>query len=77
VILQRPGRARPPIVQELSLDSTTISLCLALFPWARFRQAKGGVKAHVLLSHDDYMLELRRLHRSPLQRCQNGTFLLI
>jgi IS4 transposase len=39
----------------LSLDSTTISLCLKLFPWARFRRAKGGVKAHVLLDHDDYM----------------------
>jgi hypothetical protein len=39
----------------LSLDSTTISLCLEMFPWAKFRQAKGGVKAHVLLDHDDYM----------------------
>jgi hypothetical protein len=39
----------------LSLDSTTISLCLNLFPWARFKRAKGGVKAHVLLDHDDYM----------------------
>ena len=39
----------------LSLDSTTITLCLALFPWAKFRKAKGGVKAHVLLDHDDYL----------------------
>lgn len=39
----------------LSLDSTTISLCLSLFPWAEFRRAKGGVKAHVLLDHADYM----------------------
>ena len=39
----------------LSLDSTTVSLCLSLFPWAQFRRAKGGVKAHVLLDHDDYM----------------------
>ena len=39
----------------LSLDSTTISLCLSLFPWAKFRRNKGGVKAHVLLDHDDYM----------------------
>jgi hypothetical protein len=39
----------------LSLDSTTISLCLDLFPWAKFRRAKGGVKAHVLLDHDDYL----------------------
>lgn len=39
----------------LSLDSTTISLCLTMFPWAQFRRAKGGVKAHVLLDHDDYL----------------------
>ena len=39
--------------QLLSLDSTTISLCLQLFPWAKVRRAKGGVKAHVLLDHDD------------------------
>jgi hypothetical protein len=39
----------------LSLDSTTLSLCLSLFPWAEFRRAKGGVKAHVLLDHDDYL----------------------
>jgi hypothetical protein len=38
----------------LSFDSTTISLCLSLFPWAKFRKNKGGVKAHVLLDHDDY-----------------------
>lgn len=39
----------------LSLDSTTISLCLSLFPWAKYRYAKGGVKLHVLLDHDDYL----------------------
>ena len=39
----------------LSFDSTTISLCLNLFPWASFRRAKRGVKVHVLLDHDDYM----------------------
>jgi Domain of unknown function (DUF4372)/Transposase DDE domain len=31
------------------LDSTTIDLCLALFPWARFRQRKAAVKMHTLL----------------------------
>ena len=35
-----------------SLDATTISLCLSLFPWAKFRHHKGGVKANVLLDHD-------------------------
>jgi hypothetical protein len=39
----------------LSLDSTTVSLCLTLFPWAKFRRTKGGVKAHVLMDHDDYL----------------------
>ena len=39
----------------MDLLYTTISLCLDLFPWAKFRQAKGGVKAHVLLDHDDYL----------------------
>jgi len=38
-----------------SLDSTIISLCLDLFPWATYRRSKGGVKAHVLLDHDDYL----------------------
>ncbi|HRS32823.1 MAG TPA: IS4 family transposase, partial [Rectinema sp.] len=39
----------------LSLDSTTISLCLSMFPWAQFRQAKGAVKLHLLLDHDGYL----------------------
>lgn len=32
-----------------ALDSTTIDLCLALFPWAEFRKHKGAVKLHTLL----------------------------
>jgi hypothetical protein len=32
-----------------ALDSTTIDLCLALFPWARFRRCKGAVKLHTLI----------------------------
>ncbi len=32
-----------------ALDSTTIDLCLALFPWARFRSTKAAVKLHTLL----------------------------
>jgi hypothetical protein len=39
----------------LSLDSTTIDLCLSLFPWAKFRQTKGAVKLHLLLDHDGYL----------------------
>ena len=53
------GRARKlyadePLGVELkqtayALDSTTIDLCLSLFPWARFRRRKGAVKLHTLL----------------------------
>jgi len=32
-----------------ALDSTTIDLCLSLFPWARFRKNKGAIKLHTLL----------------------------
>jgi len=34
--------------KKYAFDSTTIPLCLATFPWAKFRRKKGGVKAHVL-----------------------------
>lgn len=33
-----------------ALDSTTIDLCLSLFPWAKFRRAKAAVKLHTLLT---------------------------
>src|SRR5260370_27686700 len=32
-----------------ALDSTTVDLCLAMFPWARFRERKGAVKLHTLI----------------------------
>lgn len=46
--------AKEPIGADLSetvyaLDSTTIDLCLSLFPWAAFRQTKAAVKLHTLL----------------------------
>jgi hypothetical protein len=34
-----------------SLDSPTISRCLRLFPWARYRRAKGALKCHPRLDH--------------------------
>ena len=40
-ILDIPGK-------KYAFDPTTIPLCLATFPWAKFRRKKGGVKAHVL-----------------------------
>jgi hypothetical protein len=46
--------AREPFGADLeqtvyALDSTTIDLCLSLFPWARFRSTKAAVKLHTLL----------------------------
>jgi len=34
-----------------SIDSTTIDLCLKLFPWAEFRKGKGGIKLTIKLDH--------------------------
>ena len=36
----------------LLLDSTTISLCLNLYDWAKFRKKKGAIKLHTLLDYD-------------------------
>ena len=36
----------------LLLDATTISLCLSLFDWAKYKAAKGAVKMHTLLDFD-------------------------
>ena len=54
VRLARPLYIFDPIGVELdqglyALDSTTIDLCLSLFPWAKFRKNKGAVKMHTLL----------------------------
>ena len=38
-----------------SLDATTIDLCLSLFPWAKFRRAKGAVKLHLGLDHGGHL----------------------
>ena len=34
--------------EAYAIDSTTIDLCLKLFPWAHFRRRKGGIKAHTM-----------------------------
>ncbi len=52
--IARPLYAADPIGVDLdhsvyALDSTTIDLCLSLFPWAKFRCHKGAVKMHTLL----------------------------
>jgi putative transposase len=38
-----------------SLDASVVDLCLTLFPWAKFRTTKSGIKLHTLLDHDGYL----------------------
>jgi putative transposase len=39
-------------------DATTIDLCLAMFPWARFRTAKGAIKLHTQFAHAGHLPDL-------------------
>jgi len=36
-------------IHAFAIDSTTIDLCLKLFPWAHFRRRKAGIKAHTMI----------------------------
>jgi hypothetical protein len=54
ISIARPLYATDPIGVDLdeslyALDSTTIDLCLSLFPWAKFRKHKAAIKMHTLL----------------------------
>ena len=54
IAIARPLYSHDPMGVDLdqslyALDSTTIDLCLSLFPWAKFRKTKGAVKMHTLL----------------------------
>jgi hypothetical protein len=51
---QAPGN-RFKIKNLYLLDSTTIDLCLEVFPWATFRKTKGAIKLHTGLDADGYL----------------------
>jgi Transposase DDE domain/Domain of unknown function (DUF4372) len=64
VFLQLFDRCRGQVVGKktfrfknklISMDSSTIDLCLEMFDWAKFRRTKGAVKLHLLLDHDGYL----------------------
>lgn len=55
ISIARKLYANDPILPQLdstvyALDSTTIDLCLSMFPWAKFRRSKGAVKVHTLMN---------------------------
>lgn len=49
-----------------TLDATVIDLCLSVFPWAKFRWAKGGIKLHYDLNHNGMLPEF--LYITPAQQ---------
>jgi hypothetical protein len=68
-----------------ALDSTTIDLCLSLFPWAHFRKTKGAVKLHTLLNLRRSIPELVHISTGKLHdvnvldilAAQPGTFYIM
>jgi len=64
-----------------ALDSSTIDLCLSLFPWARFRSTKAAVKLHTLLDlrgdipKNNYPEKLRRMKFFDVEKGRSFVFL--
>jgi hypothetical protein len=52
VVGKKPFRFRNKLI---SMDSTTLDVCLTMFDWAKFRRTKGAIKLHLLLDHDGYL----------------------
>jgi Domain of unknown function (DUF4372) len=74
--IARPLHAQHPIGVDLdqslcALDSTTIDLCLSLFPWAKFRQRKAAVKMHTLLDLHGNIPHIHPRQQSRCARCQH------
>ncbi len=67
-----------------AIDSTTIDLCLSLFPWAHFRTEKGAIKLHTLFNvrsqipelimvTDGKVADIRAIHDIDLSKYPKGT----
>ncbi|CAO0822689.1 hypothetical protein DFAR_3240002 [Desulfarculales bacterium] len=56
----------------LSLDSSTIILCLSLSLWTEYKRAQGGVKAHIMLDHDDQHAQVCSAHQGQDGRCHRS-----
>src|ERR1035437_10323748 len=88
ICIARPLCAIDPIGVDLdhslyALDSTTIDLCLSLFPWAKFRKHKAAFKMHTLLDlhgnipkvNQHYQRQSARRQR-PRRDCAGGRSVL-
>src|SRR5271167_141543 len=66
IAIARPLYAEDPIGIDLdqslyALDSTTIDLCLSLFPWARFRKHKAAVKVRSVSESPSLARSMRKI----------------
>lgn len=52
------------------LDTTTIDLCLSVFPWAHFRKAKGAIKLHVGLDANGYLPAFMNMTNGKIHEVQ-------
>lgn len=59
----------------ISMDATTIDLCLAAFDWAAFRRKKGGIKLHLLLDHDGHLPTLAVIRPAKIHEAKIARFL--
>jgi hypothetical protein len=57
-----------------ALDSTTIDLCLSVFPWAHFRSTKAAVKMHTLLDLRGNNSELHPYFQRQTARCSRAGY---
>jgi putative transposase len=58
-----------------TIDSTTISLCLSLFEWAKFRTAKGGIKLHMMFNNKEQLPDFINMTEAK-QHDINAAFLM-
>lgn len=54
----------------MSFDSTTITLALSAFPWAKYRSKKGGIKLHVLMDNADLMPDFVHVTEARVSDCK-------
>lgn len=59
----------------ISMDATTIDLCLAAFDWAAFRRKKGGIKLHLLLDHEGHLPTLAVIRPAKVHEAKIARFL--
>jgi hypothetical protein len=73
-----PGRSPRPKARFrfkhplLSLDSTTIPLCLSMFEWAKYVRTKGAVKLHLVLDNHSFLPQYAVLSEGRQGRREGG-----